>query len=99
EAPVLCAEQRVAGGRLAVALVFDTHARALRQVWFGGDSVIRPERIIPDLEAALRHAPLDRLEARVSAFFGSHQAEMQAAPDDFVAVIRLALRQLLLDHV
>jgi lipoate-protein ligase A len=95
DVPVLAAEQRLAGGRLSVTVVFDRRARALRQVWFGGDIEVRPRRAVPDLEAALRQAPLDRLESRVAAFFGSRAVDTSLEPRDFVNVVWRAIGQVL----
>jgi lipoate---protein ligase len=98
--PILQAQQRFAGGRLDVIVVFDRRARAVRQVWFDADIAVRPQRTMADLEARLRQVPLDRLEDRVAAFFGGCAVDMPPlAPRDFVNVVRLALRQLLLDRV
>ena len=99
DAPVLEAELRLPSGRLSATVVFERRARAIRQVWFGGDLAVRPRRAVPDLEAALRQAPLDRLESRVAAFFGGRAVDMPLEPRDFIDVVRLAVRQLLLDRV
>jgi len=52
---------------------------------------------VTDLEAALRDLPLDRLEPKVERFFASRPVDMLTlTPADFVAVVRLALKQPLL---
>lgn len=95
--PLLEAAQKFAGGLLRVAVIFDTLTRTLRQVWFTGDIFVSPRRTIADLEAALRDTPLDKLESRIRAFFADRQVDMLSlTPDDFVAVLRLALKQPLL---
>ena len=95
--PILEAAQKFAGGLLRVAVIFDTLTRTLRQVWFTGDIFVSPRRTIADLEAALRDTPLDKLESRIRAFFAGRQVDMLSlTPDDFVAVLRLALKQPLL---
>jgi len=97
--PILEAAQKFAGGLLRVAVIFDTLTRTLRQVWFTGDIFVSPRRTIADLEAALRDTPLDKLESRIRAFFAGRQVDMLSlTPDDFVAVLRLALKQPLLTH-
>ncbi len=95
--PILEAAQKFAGGLLRVAVIFDTLTRTLRQVWFTGDIFVSPRRTIADLEAALCDTPLDNLESRIRAFFAGRQVDMLSlTPDDFVAVLRLALKQPLL---
>lgn len=95
--PFLEAAQKFAGGLLRVAVIFDTLTRTLRQVWFTGDIFVSPRRTIADLEAALRDTPLDKLESRIRTFFADRQVDMLSlTPDDFVAVLRLALKQPLL---
>jgi len=95
--PVLQAAQKFAGGLLRATVLFDTLTQTLRQVWFTGDMFVNPRRAIADLEAALRDTPLDRLEPRVRAFFNGRQVDMLSlTPDDFLAVVRLALKQPLL---
>jgi len=92
--PVLEAVQKFAGGLLHAALVFDTTAQILRQVWFTGDIFVSPRRAIADLEAALRDTPIDRLDARIGTFFAGREIDMLSlSPEDFVAVLRLAIRQ------
>jgi len=91
-------EHRVAGGRLRAAVAFDGRARAIRQVWFGGDIAANPKRTVADLESALKGAPLDRLESRVRAFFASRAVSMERiVPADFATAVRAAVRQLSLD--
>ena len=53
-----------------------------------------PRRVIADLEAALRDTSVERIEHNVRAFFIGRQADMLAlTPDDFIAVIRLPVKQ------
>lgn len=95
--PVVEAAQKFAGGLLRATVMFDTLTQTLRQVWFTGDMFVNPRRTIADLEAALRDTPLDRLEARVRAFFSGREVDMLSlTPDDFLAVVRLAVKQPLL---
>jgi hypothetical protein len=55
--------------------------------------LIRPQRAVADLEAALRDTAVEHLERNVRAFFAGRAVDMQAlAPGDFVAVVRLALK-------
>ncbi|MDP2240063.1 MAG: biotin/lipoate A/B protein ligase family protein [Burkholderiales bacterium] len=98
--PILEAVQKFAGGLLRVAASFDTLTRTLRQVWFTGDIFVSPRRTIADLEATLRDTPLDKVEPRIRTFFAERQVDMLSlTPDDFIAVLRLALKQpLLMPH-
>jgi lipoate-protein ligase A len=98
--PILEGVQKFAGGLLRAAVTLDTHTQTLRQVWFTGDIFISPRRTVTDLEAALRDLPLDRLETRVQSFFGERKADMLSlAPQDFITVVRLAVKQPLTDAV
>ncbi|MFN7086414.1 MAG: lipoyl protein ligase domain-containing protein [Burkholderiales bacterium] len=98
--PLLEAVQKFAGGLLRAAVSFDTLSRTIRQVWFTGDIFVNPRRTVADLEAALRDTPLDRIEARIQAFFAGREVDMLTlTPADFVTVIRLAVKQPLTDSV
>ena len=95
--PILEAAQKFPGGLLRAAVTFDVQPRTLRQVWFTGDLFVNPRRTVADLEAALRDLPLDRLQQRVESFFAGRAVDMLTlTPADFIAVVRLALRQSLL---
>ena len=92
--PILEAQQKFAGGLLRASVTFDVATQTLRQIWFTGDIFVSPRRLIADLEAALRDTPVDRFESRVRTFFHGRQHDALAlTPDDFIAVVRLALRQ------
>jgi len=95
--PMLEAVQKFAGGLLRAAVIFDATTQTIRQVWFTGDFFVSPRRIVADLEAALRDTPVDRLETRIRAFFAGREVDMPAlAPDDFLAIVRLAVKRPLL---
>jgi lipoate-protein ligase A len=95
--PLLEAVQKFPGGLLRLVASFDTLTRTLRQVWFTGDIFVSPRRTINDLEAALRDTPHDKIESRIRVFFAGREVDMLSlTPDDFVAVLRLALKQSLL---
>lgn len=90
--PWLESVQKFPGGLLRTALTFDAVGRRIKQVWFSGDFFVQPKRVVADLEAWLRDAPLDALETRIEAFFLDRQADMmQLTPADFVTVIRTAV--------
>jgi hypothetical protein len=92
-APVCAAAHKLAGGALNASLVYDRPAHRIKQVWFAYDGLIRPQRAVADLEAALRDTAVEHLERNVRAFFAGRAVDMQAlAPGDFVAVVRLALK-------
>jgi len=97
--PILEAQQKFAGGLLRASVTFDLITQTLRQVWFTGDLFVNPRRLIADLEAALRDTPLDRLEGKVRGFFHGRQFDTLAlTPDDFIAIVRLALKQPVAAH-
>lgn len=100
ELPVLHAQQQIAGGRLRAAIAYDRPMRTIRQAWFAAEVPLSPPRLLADLEAELRHLPVDRLAQRVERVFASRQSNMQPfKPADFVEVVQLALGQLLLTGV
>jgi lipoate-protein ligase A len=93
EAPVCAASHKVADGVLNASLVYDRPAQLIRQVWFTHDRAIKPQRVIVDLEAALRDTAVARLEHNVRGFFVGRAVDMAAlTPRDFVAVVRRALK-------
>lgn len=94
EMPVYEVTQKFAGGLLRASLAYNRRAHRIKQVWFSGNIIVNPRRTIVDLEAALRDTPVERLEHNVRAFFAHHAADMLSlTPDDFIAVLRLAVKQ------
>ncbi|MBI4188989.1 MAG: lipoate--protein ligase family protein [Betaproteobacteria bacterium] len=92
--PVYEAAQKFAGGTLRVSLTYDRLKHRIRQAWFTGDIFVSPRRAIADLEAALRDTSVERLEHNIRTFFAGRQADMLSlTPDDFVAVMQLAVKQ------
>ena len=92
--PVYEAGQKFAGGMLRASLTYDRLTHRIKQVWFTGDIFVSPRRVIADLEAALRDTSVERIEHNVRAFFTGRQVDMLAlTPDDFIAVIWLAVKQ------
>jgi lipoate---protein ligase len=96
--PMVQGEVKCEGGLLRARAIYDRPRHILRQVWFTGCVSPRPARMLPDLEAALRDLPLDRVAQRIESFFASRPVDMAPAPDDFVRVLRLALQQPLLSR-
>ncbi len=93
DAPVCAAVQKYAGGVLRASLIYDRIACRIKQVWFGGDVAVAPLRTLDDLEAALRDTAVERLAYNVRTFFAGRLIDMPLlAPDDFVTVVRCALK-------
>jgi lipoate-protein ligase A len=96
ELPVLQAQRQTTGGPLHATLFYDRRARIIRQAWFASEVSITPRRVLADLEAALRHVPVDRLAQRVERFFAELNVEMRPlTPADFVGVVQLAVGRVL----
>jgi lipoate-protein ligase A len=90
--PLLQAVRAVRSGVLRAALKYEVSARTIRQVWFSGDVSLAPRRALADLEAALRDVPMSSLARQVEAFFAAHPVSGGSVePQDFVAVVRLAV--------
>ncbi len=97
--PILEAERELAGGVLGASVAFDILTQTLRHVRFTGDIVAGARRLFVALEATLEDTPLERLEAKVRAFFrGREHDALALTPDDFINVVRLALRQPVAAH-
>lgn len=94
EMPLLEAVQKFAGGLLRTRVAFDRNMQRIKQVWFTGDVFVSPKRVIADLESALRDIPAEQLRQKVKEFFAQREVDMLTlVPDDFVAVVELALAQ------
>jgi lipoate-protein ligase A len=92
--PLYESVQKFAGGMLRASLTYDRLTHRIKQVWFSGDIFVSPRRTISDLEAALYDTSVERLEHNVRVFFTAREVDMLAlTPDDFIAVIRLAVKQ------
>jgi len=90
--PLLQAVRAVRRGTLRAALKYEASTRTIRQVWFSGDVALEPRRSLADLEAALRDVPMSRLVRQVESFFATRPIRGGSIePDDFVAVVRLAV--------
>lgn len=98
--PILEGAQKFPGGLLHAAVTFDALTRTVRRVWFTGDIFVSPRRTVADLEAVLKDTSLERLEARTRGFFAGREVDMLSlTPDDFVNVVRLAVKQPVIDSV
>ena len=92
--PIREAERKLAGGVLRASVAFDLVAQTLRRVWFTGEILVSPRRLLADLEAALADTPVDRLEARVRGFFRARQYEtLGLTPEDVINLVLLALKR------
>lgn len=93
DAPAYVAAQAVAGGILHASLIYDRAARRIKHVRFNDDIGLSPGRALADLEAALCDTPVERLTHHVRTFFAGRTVSMPSVmPDDFVAVVRRALK-------
>jgi lipoate-protein ligase A len=94
DTPIYEAAHRYSGGTLDVSLIYDRPRHRIKQICFSGDIAVTPRRALADLEAALSDTSVERLENNVRAFFKRRSVDMPSLrPDDFVAVIRLAVKQ------
>lgn len=92
---IATAVQERTGVALSACVVFDA-ARVVRQVWFTG-CALRPASALPDLEAALRDLPVERVEAKVRSFFSSRPVRCEGCmADDFSMVVKRAVDRPLL---
>jgi lipoate---protein ligase len=86
-------EHRAAGGTIRAHLRLRPGSPpVIQDVTFEGDFFVAPPRAVPDLEAALKDAPLATAPAMIRAFF-AQAAEITMlglAPDDFVSAFALA---------
>jgi len=88
------AVRTVRGGVLRASARYEPATRAIRQVWFEGETGLSPPRALLDLEALLRDMPMERLARAVASFFNSGAVKARnTEPADFVAVVELAADQ------
>jgi lipoate-protein ligase A len=75
EGQMLAVAKPTAGGMLdLVVKLLDGEARRTDQVLITGDFFVSPPRVIADLEAHLRHRPIETLEAEAMAFLKRRKA-------------------------
>ena len=92
--PLLEAGKKFPGGLLRAALAYDRVAERIKKVWFTGDMFINPRRTVADLESVLKDVAVGDSESIVREFFSRRQCDMLTlTADDFVTVLRQALRQ------
>ena len=99
ELPIVQGIYKCKGGLIRASISFDKQKNMIKQVWLTGDYFVTPSRTVNDLEATLKETPVDKVEAKVNAFFeGSDAKMMMLEPADFVAAIKTALDQVTLGH-
>ncbi len=95
ESEMLFGIYRCPGGTFRVSAKVDTERNILQQVVINGDLFVNPKRIIYNLEAYLKHTPIQEVENRIREFFGATAFEsVNLTPDDFVEAVMFPLRKL-----
>ena len=86
---------RCPGGTFRVSAKVDTERNLLQQVVINGDFFVNPKRLIYDLEAYLKHTPVQDVEKRIREFFEGKEFEsVNLKVDDFVEAVMFPLRKL-----
>ncbi len=86
---------RCPGGTFRVSAKVDLQSKVLQQVVINGDFFVRPQRLIYDLEAYLKHTPLVDVEKRVREFFSQREWEgLNLKVEDFVEAVLFPLRKI-----
>ncbi len=86
---------RCPGGTFRVSAKVDVQSKILQQVIINGDFFLRPQRLIYDLEAYLKHTPIKDIEARVREFFSQREWEgLNLTVEDILEAILFPLRKL-----
>ncbi len=92
---VLFGIYRCPGGTFRVSAKVDTERNLLQQVVINGDFFVNPKRLIYDLEAYLKHTPVQDVEKRIRDFFEGREFEsVNLKVDDFVEAVMFPLRKL-----
>ncbi len=92
---VLYGIYRCPGGTFRVSAKVDTERKVLQQVIINGDLFIHPKRLIYDLEAYLKHTPIEEVEKRIREFFRNREFEsVNLTVDDFVEAVMFPLRKI-----
>ncbi|MFN3598586.1 MAG: lipoate--protein ligase, partial [Aquificaceae bacterium] len=86
---------RCPGGTLRVSAKVDLQRKVLQQVIVNGDFFVKPQRLIYDLEAYLKHTPISDVEKRIREFFSQREWEgLNLNVEDFVEAILFPLRKI-----
>lgn len=92
EHQVLRSVLRTDGGLIRVAASVDTRRALLKQCLISGDFFVSPERLVFDLEAALKNVPLAGAGTAIEEFFrGRDRSMLSVTPADFNRAVQLAL--------
>ncbi len=94
---VLRSIYKVPGGLIRTTLVVDIPNKRIQAALITGDFFIFPNRVIYDMEAVLKDAPLEKakLEKILAQFFNSREIEMPGiVPQDFINAIFKAVDKL-----
>jgi lipoyltransferase and lipoate-protein ligase len=86
---------RCLGGTFRVSAKVDPDRKLLEQVIINGDFFVEPKRLIYDLEAYLKHTPLQDVERRIREFFKDRQWEgLNLTVDDIVSAVMFPLTKM-----
>jgi len=86
---------RCMGGTFRVSAKVDPDRKLLEQVIINGDFFVEPKRLIYDLEAYLKHTPLQDVERRIREFFKDRQWEgLNLTVDDIVSAVMFPLTKI-----
>ena len=85
---------RCPGGTFRVSARVDIERKVLQQVIINGDLFVNPKTLIYDLEAYLKHTPLQDVERRIREFFQSREWEgLNLKVEDFVEAVLFPVRK------
>ncbi|ADC88864.1 Lipoate--protein ligase [Thermocrinis albus DSM 14484] len=85
---------RCPGGTFRVSVRVDLERNILQQVNINGDFFVNPRRLVYDLEAYLKHTPLQDVKTKVEEFFSQRQWEgLNLTVNDFVEAILFPIRK------
>jgi len=91
---VLFGVHRCPGGTFRVSVKLDTKTKVLEQVIINGDFFVKPQRLVYDLEAYLKHTPLEDTEKRIREFFEGRDWEaLNLTVDDFINAVMFPIRK------
>ncbi len=86
---------RCPGGTFRVSAKVDFQSKVLQQVIINGDFFVKPQRLIYDLEAYLKHTPIADVEKRIREFFSQRRWEgLNLSVEDLVEAVLFPLRKI-----
>jgi lipoate-protein ligase A len=93
DAPLAESLYKAKGGLMRTAVRYDLPKKQIKQVWITGDFFVKPQRLIVDLEAALKDVSVSRLNDTLEQFFARNNGELlMLSLDDFRDAILSAIR-------